>query len=52
MILILKPLLTALFLRAGAVGGMLTPSLATGAALGSACALAVTALTHHTVAFR
>ena len=34
-ILLLKPLLTALFLRAGAVGGMLTPSLATGAALGS-----------------
>ena len=29
-ILALKPLLTALFLRVGAVGGMLTPSLATG----------------------
>ena len=48
-ILILKPLLTALFLRAGAVGGMLTPSLATGAALGTVCALTVTALTHHAV---
>lgn len=34
-ILLLKPLLTALFLRAGAVGGMLTPALATGAAAGS-----------------
>lgn len=44
-ILLLKPLLTAMYLRAGAVGGMLTPSLATGAALGSACALAVTAFT-------
>jgi len=34
-ILVLKPLLTALFLRAGGAGGMLTPSLATGAAAGS-----------------
>ncbi|MDX1892594.1 chloride channel protein [Mycolicibacterium sp. 050158] len=34
-ILFLKPLLTALFLRAGAVGGMITPALATGAAAGS-----------------
>lgn len=38
-ILLLKPLLTAVFLRAGAVGGMLTPSLATGAAAGTVCAL-------------
>jgi H+/Cl- antiporter ClcA len=38
-ILLLKPLLTALFLRAGAVGGMLTPALATGAAAGSLAAL-------------
>jgi H+/Cl- antiporter ClcA len=38
-ILFLKPLLTALFLRAGAVGGMLTPALATGAAAGSLAAL-------------
>lgn len=34
-ILVLKPLLTALFLRAGGAGGMLTPSLATGAATGT-----------------
>jgi H+/Cl- antiporter ClcA len=34
-ILVLKPLLTALYLRAGGAGGMLTPSLATGAAAGS-----------------
>lgn len=40
-ILLLKPLLTAIFLRAGAVGGMLTPALATGAALGSIIALAI-----------
>jgi H+/Cl- antiporter ClcA len=39
-ILVLKPLLTALFLRAGGAGGMLTPSLATGAAAGSVLALA------------
>lgn len=39
-ILVLKPLLTALFLRAGGAGGMLTPSLATGAATGSVLALA------------
>jgi H+/Cl- antiporter ClcA len=40
-VLILKPLLTALFLRAGGAGGMLTPSLATGAAAGSVLVLAV-----------
>ena len=40
-ILLLKPLLTALFLRAGAVGGMITPALATGAAAGSVAALAL-----------
>ncbi len=40
-ILVLKPLLTALFLRAGGTGGMLTPSLATGAAAGSLLALTV-----------
>ncbi|MGX9787326.1 chloride channel protein [Mycobacterium sp. MMS18-G62] len=38
-ILVLKPLLTAIFLRAGAVGGMLTPALATGAAAGSLATL-------------
>lgn len=43
-ILVLKPVLTALFLRAGAVGGMLTPSLATGAAAGSLVALAINAV--------
>jgi H+/Cl- antiporter ClcA len=40
-ILALKPLLTALFLRAGAAGGMLTPSLATGAAAGSLLVLTI-----------
>ena len=40
-ILVLKPLLTALYLRAGGAGGMLTPSLATGAAAGSALVLAI-----------
>ena len=40
-ILLLKPLLTALFLRAGAVGGMLTPALATGAAAGSLATFAL-----------
>ena len=40
-ILFLKPLLTAVFLRAGAVGGMLTPALATGAAMGSVFALII-----------
>ncbi|MEW5808400.1 MAG: chloride channel protein [Actinomycetota bacterium] len=42
-ILVLKPLLSAAFLRAGAVGGLLTPALATGAAAGSVVALAVNA---------
>ena len=40
-ILLLKPLLTAVFLRAGAVGGMITPALATGAAAGSVATLAL-----------
>lgn len=40
-ILALKPLLTALFLRAGGAGGLLTPSLATGAAAGAAVVLAI-----------
>ncbi|OBJ55080.1 chloride channel protein [Mycobacterium sp. 1423905.2] len=43
-ILVLKPLLTALFLRAGGAGGMLTPSLATGAAAGSLLILTVNAV--------
>lgn len=44
-ILALKPVLTALFLRAGAVGGLLTPALATGAAAGSVAALALNEFT-------
>ena len=40
-LLLLKPVLTALFLRAGAVGGMLTPALATGATMGSVLALSI-----------
>ena len=48
-LLFLKPLLTAVFLRAGAVGGMLTPSLATGAAMGSVVALAINTWTEHHV---
>jgi H+/Cl- antiporter ClcA len=43
-ILVLKPLLTALFLRAGGSGGMLTPALATGAAAGSLVVLAINAV--------
>lgn len=43
-VLALKPLLTALFLRAGAVGGMLTPALATGAAAGTLFVLIVNAI--------
>jgi len=38
---VLKPLLTALFLRAGAVGGLLTPALSTGVALGACAALVI-----------
>lgn len=48
-LLVLKPLLTAVFLRAGAVGGMLTPALATGAAMGSVVALTVNTWTQHPV---
>jgi H+/Cl- antiporter ClcA len=50
-ILILKPLLTAVFLRAGATGGMLTPALATGAATGTLFVLTINALagTHYLV---
>ena len=48
----LKPLLTALFLRAGAIGGMITPALATGAAAGTVATLALNHLagTHFQVA--
>ena len=43
-VLVLKPLLTAVFLRAGARGGMLTPALATGAAAGTLFVLTINAL--------
>lgn len=43
-VLALKPVLTALFIRTGAVGGMLTPALATGAAAGTLVALTVNAV--------
>ena len=43
-VLILKPILTAVFLRAGARGGMLTPALATGAAAGTLLVLIVNAV--------
>jgi H+/Cl- antiporter ClcA len=43
-ILFLKPLLTALFLRTGAVGGMITPALATGAAAGTVATLVLNQL--------
>src|SRR5262245_35644034 len=45
--MMLKPLLTALFIRAGAVGGMLTPALSTGVATGAFAALAVNQLGGH-----
>ncbi len=48
-LLFLKPLLTAVFLRASAVGGMLTPALATGAAMGSVVALAINTWTEYHV---
>lgn len=48
-LLFLKPILTATFLRAGAVGGMLTPALATGAAMGSVVALSINTWTEHHV---
>ncbi|RNI24616.1 chloride channel protein [Flexivirga caeni] len=35
----LKPLVTAMFLRTGATGGLLTPSMATGAAFGASVAV-------------
>ena len=46
-LLFLKPLLTAAFLRAGAVGGLLTPALATGGAMGSVVALTINTWTDH-----
>lgn len=38
LLLVLKPLVTGLYVRSGAVGGLLTPALATGAAAGGAAA--------------
>lgn len=51
-VLLLKPLLTALFLRSGALGGLITPALATGAAAGSLATLTLNQLagTHFQVA--
>lgn len=43
-VLVLKPLLTAVFLRAGARGGMLTPALAIGAAAGTLFVLTINAV--------
>ncbi len=43
-VLVLKPVLTAVFLRAGARGGMLTPALATGAAAGTLLVLSINAM--------
>ncbi len=43
-LLVLKPLLTALYLRVGAVGGMITPALATGAAAGTVATFALNGL--------
>ena len=42
-VLLLKPVLTAVFLRAGATGGLLTPALATGAAAGTLFVLIINA---------
>ncbi len=46
-VVLLKPVLTALFLRAGAVGGLLTPALSTGVATGAFVALAINQLGGH-----
>ncbi|UIJ33749.1 chloride channel protein [Allobranchiibius sp. GilTou73] len=43
-LLLLKPLATSMYLRAGATGGLITPALATGAALGAAAAVTTHAL--------
>jgi H+/Cl- antiporter ClcA len=46
-VVLLKPVLTALFLRAGAEGGLLTPALSTGVATGAFVGLAVNQLGLH-----
>jgi H+/Cl- antiporter ClcA len=43
-VLVLKPVVTAVFLRAGARGGMLTPALAIGAAAGTLLVLTINAV--------
>jgi H+/Cl- antiporter ClcA len=43
-VLVLKPVLTALFLRAGARGGLFTPALATGAAAGTLFVMTINAV--------
>lgn len=45
---IVKPLLTGMYLRAGAVGGLLTPAFATGAAAGAFISLAIHQMGGHT----
>ncbi len=45
--MLLKPALTALFIRCGALGGMITPALSTGAATGAFVALGVQHLGGH-----
>ena len=47
LVMLLKPVLTALFLRTGAVGGMLTPALSTGVAAGAFVALVINQLGGH-----
>jgi H+/Cl- antiporter ClcA len=44
---VLKPALTALFIRAGAAGGLITPALSTGTAAGAVLALAVNRFGEH-----
>jgi H+/Cl- antiporter ClcA len=44
-LLVLKPVMTALYLRSGATGGLLTPALATGAAVGTLATLIANSLT-------
>lgn len=43
---LLKPLLTALYLRVGAVGGLITPALATGAAAGTVATVIINNTAH------
>ena len=45
-LLTLKPLLTALYLRVGAAGGLITPALATGAAAGTVATVVINQVAH------